>query len=78
MLERRLKTSILVILIFSSVLSSRPAHSEAIADIWFLQSGAVGDGKSLTSPIGSSITLERPSGPRDTIFLIPSEYALEG
>lgn len=78
MFEKRLNSSVLVILIFASVLISRFAYSSPNPDIWFVKSGAIGDGKSMASPIGTLLALERISGPGDTIFLIPSESALDG
>lgn len=68
----------LVVLILAAALATAPVHSKSPADIWFVQAGAAGDGKSFASPIGSFIVLERVSSAGDTIFLLPSDSALEG
>lgn len=68
----------LVLLLLAAVLATKSAHSNPPAGIWFVKAGAAGDGTSLASPIGSSIVLERVSSAGDTIFLLPSDFRLEG
>ena len=68
----------IVVLVLSTVLAATSVHAKLPANIWFVQAGATGDGKSIANPIGSSIMLERTSGAGDTIFLLSSDSALEG
>ena len=65
-------------LLLICLLTIVPVHSKSSTHIWFVQAGTKGDGKSIESPIGSTIELERLSLPGDTIFLLPSSAALKG
>jgi len=68
----------LLAFILSSALTTSLTHASALTNIWFVQAGATGDGKSLENPIGSTILLERKSGSGDTIFLLQSDSVLDG
>ena len=68
----------LVVLIVLVLLAATPVHSASPVGVWFVQAGASGDGKSATSPTGSSATIERLSGEGDTIILLASDDALAG
>jgi len=68
----------LVVLIILVLLAATPVHATTPVGDWFLQAGATGDGKSETSPSGSSAAIERQSAEGDTIILLASDTALEG
>ena len=67
-----------MVLIVLVLMAATPVHSATPATVWFVQAGASGDGKSATSPTGSSATIERQSGEGDTIILLASDDALAG
>lgn len=71
--ECKLLTLLLLIMLAIPI-----SHAKVPENIWYIKSGATGNGKSLTSPMGSAIILESVSGAGDVIFLLSSDKALEG
>lgn len=68
---RRLTILLLIVLVVPI------SHAKVPANIWYIQSGASGNGKSLTTPMGSFANLELMSRAGDTIFILGSETALD-
>jgi hypothetical protein len=58
--------------------SGETAPSRAKAAVWFARAGAVGDGTSAASPIGSSAALDAATKPGDVIILEPGEAPFDG
>jgi hypothetical protein len=58
--------------------SGENAPSRAKAAVWFVRAGAIGDGTSAASPIGSSAVLDAATKPGDVIILEPSEEPFDG
>ncbi len=47
-------------------------------NIWFIKTGASGNGKSISNPIGSLALLESMSKKGDSIFVLASDFPLQG
>lgn len=72
------RVTVLIMFILAACFAATSVYSKSPPNNWFVQAGAAGDGKRATSPMGSTMALEKVSGTGDTIFLLPSDTALDG
>jgi hypothetical protein len=65
-------------LVVGFLLTGIAAPAQANASVWFARAGAVGDGTTAASPIGSSEALAAATRPGDVIILLPGGQPFDG
>jgi len=78
MSNKFLQAAIRVVFTVVVLITATPVHAATTEGDWFLQAGATGDGKSITSPSGSSARIESQSDEGDTIVLLSADSTLDG
>src|SRR5262245_48836148 len=64
------------LLVGAGILASVAPSAQAA--VWFIRARADGDGRSESSPMGSTAALERMTKPGDVIILLPGEAPIDG